>query len=80
MSSSSYIILALNLVLTCWRVLQEYFPEHKVDNDGRLIHTLPNGTPKQLHVSLQVVPKKLWQVLWTDTHLDKLDQPLHGIL
>ena len=68
------------LVLTCWWCPQEYLPQHKVDGDGRLIHALPCGPPQQLHISLQVVPKELWQVTGTDTHLDKLGQPLHGIL
>ena len=51
-----------------------------MDGDGRLIHALASHPPQQLHVSLQVAPKELWQVLGTDTHFDKLGQPLHGTL
>ena len=51
-----------------------------MDGDGRLIHTLASHPPQQLYVSLQVAPKKLWEVLGMDTHFDKLGQPLHGTL
>ena len=68
------------IVLTCWRIPQEYLPEHKVNNDSRIIHTFPCGLPQQLHVSLQVVPKELWKVFGTDVYFDKLDQPLHSTL
>ena len=51
-----------------------------MDGDGRLVHALASHPPQQLHVSLQVAPKEPWEVLGMDTHLDKLGQPLHGIL